>query len=452
MIAKINGQGHSFKGVTAYLMHDKDAQSHERLAWHETGNMLTNDLERAANVMAWTDSLADDLKAKSGISKCGRPVTTGAVYHYSLSWAQGEKPSEDHQREQALATIAKLGLGEHEYYMVAHNDTEHAHVHIVANLTHPENGTRASMKFTKNDLQEWALSYEKEHGIVCPDRLENLRKREAGEQTKHRDKKQDYSQIVTQAYQAADTGKAFLNALEEQGLTLAAARRGAGFVLVDEHGDIQKLTRQLDIDTKGKAKTEAINTKLSDIERETLPDPDQIAKARKSQDIPPTNIETPAIHPVGEIVADPATSPRNLPDIMAEHPPEIAPEDKPEFKQHMQQNMAYEQDQTQPIIKPEQQPEPAIVVKAPTIAPDALAEYAQHIKQVVAYQEQEFTQIPIYADEELSKHISQVVEYAQYFKNWVAEKLTQGYDYMQDMTATILRRNEEKEQGHDHTR
>jgi len=281
LVPKINHRGHSFKGVTAYLMHDKDSQTSERIAWSETGNMHTNNIEKAALVMAYTDKNADLLKRDFSNRTAGRKANAGNVYHYSLSWAHTEKPDRDHQRNQALATLERLGLENHQYYMVSHSDTDHGHVHIVANLTHPETGKIHAPSFDKRTLQAWALEYELEHGIHCKKREENAAKRTRGEDIKHQDKKQDYSRKVTRAYYASDSGKAFIHALKEEGLALAKARRGHSFVIVDDKGDIQKLARQLDIEAKGKLKTAAIKSKLSDIERETLKNADELSREIK---------------------------------------------------------------------------------------------------------------------------------------------------------------------------
>lgn len=265
----------------AYLMHDKNAETDDRVVWSETGNMHTNDPAKAAKVMAWTDKHANALKCDFGTSVAGRKRESGAVYHYSLSWAQNEQPDQQHQRSQALQTLERLGLDQHQFIMVAHNDTEHAHIHVIANLTHPETGKRHVPSFDKRALQSYALEYERQHGLHCVMREENAARRERGEPTKYREQKQDYSEKITRAYYAADSGKAFMHALHEEGLQLAVARRGSGFVIVDDKGDIQKLARQLAIEEKGKAKTVAINAKLADIDRKNLADGDQLSRQIK---------------------------------------------------------------------------------------------------------------------------------------------------------------------------
>ena len=98
--------------------------------------------------------------------------------------------------------------------MVAHNDTDHDHVHIVCNLTHPETGKRAELKYRKRKMQALALEYEKEHGIYCENRFKNECEREKARLTKQ----------VMRAYELSDNGKSFKAALEAEGLILAAGR------------------------------------------------------------------------------------------------------------------------------------------------------------------------------------------------------------------------------------
>ncbi len=280
MIPKINNRGHSFKGVTAYLMHDKEANTAERVAWTRTGNMHTDDIEKAAIIMAWTDRNAELLKQSAGGSLAGAKPSAGGVYHCSLSWSPDDTPDREHMEVQGAEILKRLQLENHQYYFVAHSDTDHAHMHIVVNLTNPENGQRVTPSFDKRELQKWALEYEQEHGIYCELRATNAAKRARGENVKHQDTKQDYSERVTRAFYAADSGKAFANSLEAEGLHLAQGRRG-GFVIVDEKGDIQKLGRQLEIEERGKEKTALIKTMLGDIQANNLQDAEVLSAKLK---------------------------------------------------------------------------------------------------------------------------------------------------------------------------
>ena len=141
MIANVNPRGHSFMGVTAYLMHDKgSSDSSDRVVQTSTHNLHTEDVDRAARFMAWTDSNHEEIKSVAGTSSAGVKAQRGNVYHYSLSWEPGSDVGWDHMQETALSSVRRLGLQEHQIYLVAHNDTKHPHVHVVANLVNPDTG------------------------------------------------------------------------------------------------------------------------------------------------------------------------------------------------------------------------------------------------------------------------------------------------------------------------
>lgn len=286
MIPKINGRGTSFKGVIAYLSHDKgELETSERMSWYETGNMHTDDPEKAAKIMAWTDMNREQIRADNDGSPAGRKASAGNVWHFSLAWALGENPGEDHQRDTMQGFLEKHELSDHEYILFGHNDTAHIHAHGVVNLVHPETGLVKDIGLDKRRSQQWALDYEREHGIHCQRRVDNALKREHGEPVKYRDTKQDYADKITRAYYASDNGKAFIHALKEEGLELGKARRGdRNYVIVDDRGDIQKLSRQLQIEEKGKLKTQAIQALLSDIDFERIKDADTLSHDIKTRD------------------------------------------------------------------------------------------------------------------------------------------------------------------------
>ena len=62
MIAKLAARGASFKGAGNNYLHDKDAQTSERVVWTETVNLWTANPERALRVMAGTAMDRDEIK------------------------------------------------------------------------------------------------------------------------------------------------------------------------------------------------------------------------------------------------------------------------------------------------------------------------------------------------------------------------------------------------------
>ncbi len=253
MIPRIANRGHSFKGAGAYYLHDKKADTAERVLWTHTLNLPTENAEEALLCMAWTDT-------HSPKAAVGRKQTAGNVYSYSLAWHPDENPDKDAMLAAAKATLAVLGLSEHQAVIVAHGDTDHKHVHVVTNLVHPETGRVADLSYSKRRLQEWALEYEKAGGqIRCKEREENAERRKDGEITKYQDEKTKDAVSITELYRQSDSGAAFVSALASEGYILAQGDKGR-LVIVDMDGKAQNLVRQID-----GAKKKDIEAKLAEV-------------------------------------------------------------------------------------------------------------------------------------------------------------------------------------------
>jgi hypothetical protein len=178
MIVKIQPSGKSFSGLASYLTHDPDqAKTAERVAWTHTHNLASDDVPCAVNEMLWTARDAELLKQEAGIRPGGR-ATASTVKHISLNWAPDEQPTREHMIETAEDFLRHMKWQEHQAIFIAHNDKAHSHVHCMLNAVHPETGLRLKDSFEQRRAQEWALQYEREHGIYCEQRLENPVERE----------------------------------------------------------------------------------------------------------------------------------------------------------------------------------------------------------------------------------------------------------------------------------
>ncbi|MDE2872940.1 MAG: relaxase/mobilization nuclease domain-containing protein [Gemmatimonadota bacterium] len=188
MIPKINGLGRSFAGAAAYCLHDapepddRRPRTSERVGWADTRNLATFRPERAARLMAATARAAPDLKRLAGGSPGGRKLAK-PVLHYSLSWARDETPGKGEMSRAVDESLEALGLEGHEALIVAHEDTRHPHVHVIANRVDPETGKAAKLDNSKLRLSRWAEGYEREQGqIRCEERVKNNERRRAGQQ------------------------------------------------------------------------------------------------------------------------------------------------------------------------------------------------------------------------------------------------------------------------------
>ena len=132
--------------------------------------------------MAATAKAAPDLKRLAGGARGGRKLAK-PVLHYSLSWAQDETPDRQEMSRAVDGSLEALGLDGHEALIVAHEDTRHPHVHVIANRVDPETGKAAKLGNSKLRLSRWAEGYEREQGRIRVERrVKNNERRRAGEE------------------------------------------------------------------------------------------------------------------------------------------------------------------------------------------------------------------------------------------------------------------------------
>ena len=93
--------------------------------------------------------------------------------HLVLAWRKGEHPEREEMERAAREALAAVGMEKARAIFIAHNDTDHAHLHIVASRINPE--TRLTFRDSYSHLkwQKWALKWEREHGQVQCQKREN---------------------------------------------------------------------------------------------------------------------------------------------------------------------------------------------------------------------------------------------------------------------------------------
>ena len=174
--------GSSFRGAGKYYLHDKAADrdlprklkpsSDERVLFTATRNCVHDDPALAFDEMWATAEAQNELKRANGTSLGGRRCTE-PVKTIALTWHPSEQPTQGQMIAAADQYLAKMGWAEHQAVYVAHDDTAHAHIHIILNRVHPDTGRVLDDRNDFKRSQAWALDYEKEHGrIFCAKRLE----------------------------------------------------------------------------------------------------------------------------------------------------------------------------------------------------------------------------------------------------------------------------------------
>ncbi len=148
---------------------------------------LNYDLTHEKGYLLDTNMSADmprELAAEFGEIRRLRPNLNKAVLHVSLSAAPGEKLNDEQWREIGREYLRGMGLDNNQYVMTRHTDTEHEHIHILANRirfdgqvttdSHDYRRQEVLMRKIENDyaLQQLEPSLEAERKAPTKDEIE----------------------------------------------------------------------------------------------------------------------------------------------------------------------------------------------------------------------------------------------------------------------------------------
>ena len=178
MMAKPVGFTATAAPTLDYVHHDKGgALTAERVEWAENLNCIQASAEETERMWAQLVVDAPELKRQAGGSSRGRRLEKPFA-QYVYSWHPDENPSRNHILDTVKDGMNKLGYGRCQYRVVAHQDTDHVHAHVIACRVHPENGRAMGRKNDGDRLRKWSLDYEKAQGrIRVPGRLDDLTNR-----------------------------------------------------------------------------------------------------------------------------------------------------------------------------------------------------------------------------------------------------------------------------------
>ena len=187
MIAKEIGTGHGIAELFAYNTHDQVTAENprpttsERVAWIATIESPTDDAQMTMRIMQGVVADASILKRRAGGSSKGRKLRDPYV-HNMFSWRPGEHPTMEKKLAAVREGLKAVGLDDRITIAVAHNDTDHEHVHTMTCRVHPYTGLAARLSHSQTKLQAWAEDYEYRHsGIQVPARVERRKERAAFE-------------------------------------------------------------------------------------------------------------------------------------------------------------------------------------------------------------------------------------------------------------------------------
>jgi hypothetical protein len=84
-------------------------------------------------------------------------------FHASLSWGPGQEPSREEMREAGQSFLKSVGLEKARAVFIAHNDTDHRHIHIIASRIDPESGKTLWINNDYIEGQKWAVEWDRDH-------------------------------------------------------------------------------------------------------------------------------------------------------------------------------------------------------------------------------------------------------------------------------------------------
>ncbi|HRD78064.1 MAG TPA: relaxase/mobilization nuclease domain-containing protein [Hyphomicrobiaceae bacterium] len=161
------------------------------MAWLAANAMSVRQAAVAAAARAAGMSYADYVRETNPFrgNKGRKPV-----YTLSIAWhpEKNRMPTRAQMIQAAEEVLGVLGFKDHQAVIVQHTDTKHPHLHLIVNRVHPTTGLYAK---TGNDwlkLSRWALEHEKKTGLIlCWERFENWKKRDAARELKAERRKTD---------------------------------------------------------------------------------------------------------------------------------------------------------------------------------------------------------------------------------------------------------------------
>lgn len=174
----------SIRGFANYALFDRDDPSTaNRVEWTHTLNLSTENPHTAWRIMEATHMDADRLKSAAGIPSTGNKVKT-AFRHLVLSWHPEQKSSLTKEDMILAAEGALKAIKAHkcQTLIIAHNDTQHPHIHIIYSRISPHDGTALLEHNNFKKLSRWAGAYERQHGKIYFEQRElNNEARDRGE-------------------------------------------------------------------------------------------------------------------------------------------------------------------------------------------------------------------------------------------------------------------------------
>lgn len=261
----------------------------QRAGGQQLATHLLNAIDNErVELLALRGAVARDLHGAFAEWEAASTATKCRKYLYSLSInpdPQQRKLSRQEMADFIRRVETRLGLGSQPRAVVCHVKEGREHYHVAWSRIDTAKMKAVQLSHDRHKLREAVLEFTREKGLELPARMKaslkerfNARSRptlaEHQQQERTGITREERRREITEAWNRTDTGQAFVAALEKRGYVLARGDRRS-HVIVDRHGEIHSLARQIE-----GVKTKQINARLADFPPERLP---TAAEARKKR-------------------------------------------------------------------------------------------------------------------------------------------------------------------------
>jgi hypothetical protein len=214
--------GKSFRGCLLYCLHDKQTQN---------GQVVVKD---RADVLLYNQCFGSDkelIRQFQEVRLLNRKVAK-PVLHITLSLAPGEQLDRKCLSEMAEVCAKELGFAANQYIAVMHCDTDHKHLHIVANRI-GLNGRAVSDSNSYGKMATFCRKMEQKYNLQQVLSPKRYLAKEQRQLPRLDDRKLRLKENITQALSTACSYTQFEEALKAKGCQIS---KGRGITFWDEKG------------------------------------------------------------------------------------------------------------------------------------------------------------------------------------------------------------------------
>ena len=156
-----------------------DPRSDGLTSFHRLGRYLTQERVAGSEILTQrgpvllSDNLLSqetamiEMKATASLN----PRVGDPILHFQLSWRESEQPTRTQWEEAARTSLQALGFAGHQYMVVAHDDTDNFHIHLMVNRVHPDTYSAHNPRLSNLILHKTArelehtYGWEQDHGL-----------------------------------------------------------------------------------------------------------------------------------------------------------------------------------------------------------------------------------------------------------------------------------------------